>query len=115
MEDIEGVEVIVDDIIIWGATIQEHDERLRKVLDRSRHCNLKLSKSKCKFRKDEVEYVGHMISKHGLKPDPEKIHAVTMMKQPQNKTALQTLLGFIHIEASFCQICLMLLLNCVYY
>ena len=50
MEDIEGAEVIVDDILIWGATIQEHDERLRKVLDRARQCNLKLSKWKCKFR-----------------------------------------------------------------
>ena len=50
MEDIEGAEVIVDAILIWGATIQEHDERLRKVLDRARQCNLKLSKWKCKFR-----------------------------------------------------------------
>jgi hypothetical protein len=61
MEDIEGAEVIVDDILVWGATIQEHDERFRKDLDRARQCNLKLSKSKCKFRKDEVEYVGHII------------------------------------------------------
>jgi hypothetical protein len=79
MEDIEGAEVIVDDILVSGATIQEDDERLRKVLDRGRQCNLKLSKSKCKFRKDEVEYVGHIISKHGLKPDPEKVRAVKMI------------------------------------
>lgn len=101
MEDIEGAEVIVDDILIWGATIQEHDERLRKVLDRARQCNLKLSKSKCKFRKDEVEYVGHIISKHGLKPDPEKVRAVKMMKQPQNKKDLQTFLGFITYLSKF--------------
>jgi hypothetical protein len=101
MEDIEGAEVIVDDILIWGATIQVHDERLRKVLDRVRQCNLKLSKSKCKFRKDEVEYVEHIISKHGLKPDPEKVRAVKMMKQPQNKKVLQTFLGFITYLSKF--------------
>ncbi|CAC5403651.1 unnamed protein product [Mytilus coruscus] len=49
MENIEGAEVIVDDILIWESTIQEHDERLKKVLDRARQCNLKLSKSKCQF------------------------------------------------------------------
>ncbi|CAC5365290.1 unnamed protein product [Mytilus coruscus] len=51
MENIEGAEVIVDDILIWGSTIQTHDERLQKVLDRARQCKLKLSKSKCQFRK----------------------------------------------------------------
>ena len=101
MEDIEGAEVIVDNILIWGAIIQEHDERLRKVLDRVRLCNLQLSKSKCKFRKDEVEYVGHIISKHGLKPDPENVPAVKMMKQPQNKKDLQTFLGFITYLSNF--------------
>ena len=101
MEDIEGAEVIVDDILVSGATIQEDDERLRKVLDRGRQCNLKLSKSKCKFRKDEVEYVGHIISKHGLKPDPEKVRAVKMMKQPQTKKDLQTFLGFITYLSKF--------------
>ena len=101
MEDIEGAEVIVDDILVWGATIQEHDERFRKDLDRARQCILKLSKSKCKFRKDEVEYVGHIISTHGLKPDPEKARAVKIMKQPQIKKDLQTFLGFITYLSKF--------------
>ena len=52
-------------------------------------------------RKDEVEYVGHIISKHGLKPDPEKVGAVKMMKQPQTKKDLQTFLGFITYLSKF--------------
>ena len=52
-------------------------------------------------RKDEVEYVGHIISKHGLKPDPEKVGAVKMMKQPQNKKDLQTFLRFITYLSKF--------------
>ncbi|VDI70439.1 Hypothetical predicted protein [Mytilus galloprovincialis] len=101
MENIEGAEVIVDDILIWGSTIQEHDERLKKVLDRARQCNLKLSKSKCQFRKNEVDYVGHIISKDGLKPDPEKVRAVQKMKKPENKKELQTFLGFITYLSKF--------------
>lgn len=101
MENIEGAEVIVDDILIWGSTQQEHDERLKKVLERARQCDLKLSKSKCQFRRDEVEYVGHIISKDGLKPDPEKVRAVKMMKKPENKKDLQTFLGFITYLSKF--------------
>ena len=101
MEDTEGAEVIVDDILIWGAIIQEHDERLRKVLDRTRQCNLKLSKSKCKFRKDEVECVGHIINKHGLKLDIEKVRATKMMKQQLNKKDLQTFLECITYLSKF--------------
>ena len=34
VEDIPGVEVIVDDILVWGSTVEEHDERLQMTLDR---------------------------------------------------------------------------------
>ena len=50
-EDIEGVEVVVDDILVWGTNEAEHDSRLIKVLDRARLQNLKLNKTKCQFKK----------------------------------------------------------------
>ena len=50
-EDINGVEVVVDDILIWGTNEAEHDSRLTKVLDRARLQNLKLNKAKCQFKK----------------------------------------------------------------
>ena len=43
--DIKGVEVVVDDVLIWGET-DEHDARLQQVLKRARHRNLKLNKDK---------------------------------------------------------------------
>lgn len=48
-EHIPGVETMMDDIIVWGSTREEHDERLRKVLDKTREVNLKLNKDKCEF------------------------------------------------------------------
>ncbi|CAC5404775.1 unnamed protein product [Mytilus coruscus] len=65
MENIEGAEVIVDDILIWGSTIQEHDERLKKVLDRAKQCNLKLSKSKCQFEKMKLNMLDTLSVKMG--------------------------------------------------
>ena len=47
--DIEGVEVIVDDLVVWGKDVEQHDVRLRKMLDRYRGHNLKLNREKCHF------------------------------------------------------------------
>lgn len=46
-DGIEGVGVFIDDVVVWGCTKQEHDERLRKVLNKARDSGLKLNKKKC--------------------------------------------------------------------
>jgi len=69
-QDIEGVEVIVDDLVVWGEDVEQHDVRLGQVLDRCRERNLKLNRGKCHFRVSEVYYVGHVLSADGVKPDP---------------------------------------------
>lgn len=79
---------MVDDILIWGRTLLEHDERLTQVLNRIRAINLKLNPDKCKFRVNCVHYVGHLLTTDGVKPDPEKIKAVCEMEKPQDKQAL---------------------------
>ena len=101
IEDIEGTEVIMDDILIWGRTMAEHDQRLKRVLNKAREYNLKLSPSKCEFRKSEITYVGHTLSSEGLKPDSDKLRAVEQMKAPTNKKELQTFLGFVQYLAKF--------------
>ena len=49
-EDIEGVEVVVDDLLIWGTTEEEHDTRQEKVLQRAQQQNLKLNKDKSQIK-----------------------------------------------------------------
>ena len=53
-----GVEVVVDDLLIWGESEEQHDTRLTQVLERARHRNLKLNKSKCQIKKDAITYIG---------------------------------------------------------
>ena len=101
LEDIDGAEAIVDDILVWGKDIQEHDARLKKVLDRVQEVNLKLNQKKCQVRKEEIAYVGHLLTKDGLKPDPEKIGAVQAMTKPSNTKELKKFLGFIQYLAKF--------------
>lgn len=94
-EDLEGVEVIVDDILIWGQNEQQHDKRLEKVMQRIRERNIKLNPEKCTFKTKEVSYMGHLLTADGLKPDPEKVAAIRNMNRPQNRTELQQYLGMV--------------------
>ena len=65
--DLPGVETDIDDILVWGRTQQEHDERLVNLLQRTRECNLKLNPDK--VRQPEVLYIGHVLTGDGVRPD----------------------------------------------
>lgn len=67
LSTIDGVEVVMDDIVVHGRDEQEHS-RLRVVLERVKSINLKLNKAKCILAKQEVNYVGHLLTGEGLKP-----------------------------------------------
>ncbi len=66
-------EIVVDDILIWGWTHEEHDDRLLQVLNKIRAINMKLKPDKCKFRVNLVQYVGHLLTADCVKPDPENL------------------------------------------
>ncbi len=83
------VKIVVDDILVWGCTLQQHDERLKQVLHKIRASNMKLNPDKCKFRITSVSYVGHLLTADGIKPDPDKTAAVRQMPKPEDKQALQ--------------------------
>ena len=75
-EDIEGVQIIYDDILVTGKTVEEHDKTLRKVLQRARERRIKFNKKKMKLRITEVKYIGDVITANGLKPDDSEIKAI---------------------------------------
>ncbi|XP_054862316.1 uncharacterized protein LOC129347852 [Amphiprion ocellaris] len=94
--DMHMLEVIVylDDLIVFGKTLEEHERRLLKVITRLEEAGLKLSLDKCQFCRSQVTYVGHIVSEHGIATDPAKIEAVTRWKQPTDLPSLQSFLGF---------------------
>lgn len=57
---------------------------------------LKLNKAKCHFGKSEIQYFGHVISAGDMKPDPNKVKAVTQMPSPTNVEELRQVLGLIN-------------------
>lgn len=95
MGDMNLLEVLVylDDVIVFGRTLEEHEQRLLKVLDRLKEEGLKLSLDKCQFCCPSVTYLGH-VSGNGIATDPSKIEAVKSWPSPENITALRSFLGF---------------------
>lgn len=86
--------VYLDDLIVFGRTLEEHEERLMKVLDRLEEAGLKVSIDKCHFCQNRVKYVGHLVSKDGIATDPDKIEAVISWPQPSDLKSLRSFLGF---------------------
>jgi len=85
--------VYLDDVIIFGETLQEHYARLREVFEKLRQYNLKIEPDKCEFLKTELSYLGHVVTGEGVKPDPHKIQAINEFPIPRNKTDVKSFLG----------------------
>ena len=100
-ENLTGVLVIFDDILIYGKDRQEHDRNLEQCLKRTQEQGIQLNRGKCRFYADELKYIGHIISKDGVKPDPEKVQDILNMPAPQDRAAVQRLLGMVTYLAKF--------------
>ena len=85
--------VYLDDIILFSQSIPQHLERLRLLLEALKKANLKLKPSKCKLLREEVAFLGHVVSKEGISTDPEKIEQVLNWPTPRNLTEVRAFLG----------------------
>ena len=68
--------IYLDDIIVFSKTPEEHLERLRGVFEKLSSAGLKLKPSKCEFLKAEINYLGHVVSKEGIRTDDKKIQEI---------------------------------------
>ena len=93
--------VYLDDVIIFGASIEEHAERLRNVFERLREAKLSLKFEKCHFAKERVKYLGHVIDGKGVGPDPDKIQAVRSYPVPTCVKEVQSFLGLANYYRRF--------------
>ena len=86
--------VFLDDILIHGRTLEELEDRTIRSLERLRKFKLKLDPQKCVFGTKEVRHLGHVISDQGIKPDPEKISALTSWPVPRTVKDVKSFIGF---------------------
>ena len=100
-EGINGGKSIIDDMLVWGSSKEDHDQNLRKVLERTREVGIKWNAEKCVFGANEVCYFGHVLSDKGVQQDPKTIVAIQEMEPPRNNQELETLLGMVNYVAKF--------------
>ena len=92
---------IMDDIIVFSQTPEEHVHRLRAVFNKLKAASLKLKPSKCDFFKKEIKYLGHVVSKEGISTDPNKIKSVTEWPQYTTVTEVRPFFGFVSYYRRF--------------
>ncbi|KAI2645003.1 Retrovirus-related Pol polyprotein from transposon 17.6 [Labeo rohita] len=84
----------LDDIVVFSSSVTQHLEWLEVVLGRLKLEGLKAKLEKCALFKQQVKYLGHVVSSQGVATDPSKVEVVAKWGRPVNVTELRLFLGF---------------------
>ena len=95
--------VYIDDVVVYGHSLEDHNFKLKEVFSRLRKHNLKLHPDKCEFLRKEVQYLGHCITSEGIKPDLSKILAVQQYPIPETPKDIKGFLGLAGYYRKFIQ------------
>ena len=98
---LKSVQCFLDDIIIGASNEDQCRSTLYKVLERLEKHNVRINMEKCKFLKNEVSYLGHVLVNGQIKPNSEKVKAIVQANPPKNITQLQAFLGLVNFYGRF--------------
>ena len=108
LSGLNGVHCIADDILICGSgesiadAEQDHDNNLIALLHRCQEKGIKLNRSKLRLNRESTIYMGHELTSSGLRADKRKVEAIVNMPIPEDKKALQRVLGMATFLARYC-------------
>ena len=91
----------IDDIIIYSSTIREHVDHLRQVVRLHASVGMKLNLNKCHIMRNEVEYLGHLVSREGIQMIPSYVDRIMDWPLPETGKDLASFLGFTGYYRSF--------------
>ena len=92
-ENFNSLLIYLDDILVFGKSVDEMIQRLDTVFGKLRAFGLKIKPQKCTLFRREVKFLGHIVSAAGVATDPEKIKAVQEWEEPTSETELRSFLG----------------------
>ena len=93
-----GTRNIADDIIVWGSSQQEHDERLSALFHRLHEKGLTVNADKCLFGQSSLWFYGYTLTSNGLQADKKKVEAIKHTSIPKDVSQLRSFLGL----ANYC-------------
>jgi hypothetical protein len=97
----QGLVAYIDDLLIYASTREEHDQIITEVLKQLRDNRLAVSAEKCEWAKEEVEFLGYVIGRDGVKMSQEKVEGVLEWKTPKSLVEVQQFLGFANFNRRF--------------
>jgi hypothetical protein len=96
MEAQEYVRAYIEDLlVITSGSLEDHLEKLREVLRRLRKAGLKVNAAKSFFCTHEIEYLGYILTREGIKPQTKKEQAILVLNPPNNVKELWHFLGMV--------------------
>ena len=96
MVALEFIQTYLDDLLcITEASLDDHLDHLRLVLTRLQEVGLKVNASKSKFCAEETEYLGYILTRTGIKPQPKKVQAILAISKPNSVKDLRSFLGMV--------------------
>ena len=101
LKDLPFAIAYLDDIIIYSSTPEEHLEHIRTVFEKLHDAKLSMKLSKCHFFAKEIQYLGHILGKEGIKPVPAKTEAIKVMHPPVNPKQVCAFLGLVGYYRKF--------------
>ena len=96
LSDIKGAKTYIYDIIVLGKdSFENHIDQLRRIFGRLRAAGLKFNVPKCSFGLKEIPYLGFVITREGIKPDPKKVQGIMYIGLPSTTTKYRALIGMV--------------------
>lgn len=96
-----GTSAYLDDILVTGKDIKDHNENLRKLFERIQSFGFTIKAEKFTIATQELEYLGHIIDHRGIRPNPAKTLAIAQMKAPHDVATLRAYLGGINFYCKY--------------
>ena len=91
----------LDDNLITARSTEQHLQRLDEVLSRLQRYGIRLKLSKCKFLQEKIEYLGHMVTREGLRPTEENMSALKKAATLINVTEWRSYLRLLKYYMTF--------------
>ena len=96
--------IFLDDLLVYSETPADQLEHLEKVFLKLRAPGLKLEPKKCDLFQTQVNYLGHVLNKTGIRPDPKKLKAVRDWERPKTVTQVRSFTAFCNYSRKFVKI-----------
>ncbi|XP_043193613.1 uncharacterized protein K02A2.6-like isoform X1 [Amphibalanus amphitrite] len=101
LSGIPDVVVYLDDVLVGSQSEEEHWKVLGSIFSRLEAAGLRVRETKCAFFQDSVEYLGHHMSRDGIRPTSDKVKAIVDAPRPANVTELKSFLGLVTYYSRF--------------